>query len=398
MRAALRVIAGRGAARAGIQLSLLALLPVWGADDFGRYVAAVGTFSWLQMSVAGVEKAALTAVPRARSLGGQVTWMLLRRAATPFVVTGVAAVALAPAGGPLGLYAAAAANAAGLGLLSVSAAIHRLLQRPGRDSVAFLAYAVWVVAAAALAFADVLRPNGYALMLTGGLAVVCAVLVALVPRDRPRMIRSGLSGVINRRVLLLGFSDVADAAGVSVLYILLAAIAAPAEAALVYVLVLISSTLGAFGVLVLRLIQPSISLRLRGPSGEGGRALARRVSGWTAVVAGSAALGIGAGALTAGADNRVLLGAIVAVEMTSFCAVVYAVFLLENTNGAVLSLTTAAALAALLATVATAMVATGPLGAIGAFLALTAGLVTKAAILHTRLSTGRGPVPVTTAG
>ncbi|GLW89259.1 hypothetical protein [Actinokineospora globicatena] len=395
MRAALRVIAGRGAARAGIQLSMLALLPVWGADDFGRYVAAAGTFAWVQTLVLGVEKSALTAVPRTRLLGPQITWMLIARAATPFGLGLLATVALLPVGGLVTLYAAAAANAAGLGLMSVLVAIHRLAQRPGRDTAAFVTYAAWVIGMAGLAALGVLRPLGYLLALTGGLIVVCAVLAALVPRERPQETRPGLGGLLNRRVLLLGFSDVADTAGVSVLYIVLAVAAKPSETALVYVLILISSALGAFGVLVLRLIQPATSLRLRGTGGTGGRALARRITGWTAVVSGTVvAAVVGLASVAPVTENRVLLGFVVLVEMTTFCAVVYAVFLLENTNGAVLSLTTSAALASLITTSAVALVATGPLGAIGAFLALVVGLATKAAVLRFRLAGTQSTVEV----
>ncbi|GAA3014123.1 hypothetical protein [Actinokineospora diospyrosa] len=387
MRAALRVIAGRGAARAGIQLSMVALLPVWGADDFGRYVAATGTFAWLQTLVLGVEKSALTAVPRTRMLGPQVTRMLLIRAALPFAIGLLITAALLPVGGLVALYAAAATNAAGLGLLSVLAAVHRLASRPGRDTAAFLSYAAWVVGMAGLAAVGLLRPVSYLLALTGGLIVVCAVLAALVPRDRPHETRPGLATLLNRRVFLLGFSDVADTAGVSVLYIVLAVAAKPAETALVYVLILVSSALGAFGVLVLRLIQPATSLRLRGTGGVGGRALARRISGWTAVIASLVVVTVAVlGTLAPVSDNRILLGVVVLVEMTTFCAVVYAVFLLENTNGSVLSLTTSAALASLIATSVAAIAATGPLGAVGAFLALVVGLATKAIVLHTRLS------------
>ena len=56
---ALRVIAGRGAARGFIQLATVVLLPAWGAAEFGPFVAALGTSGWLIYLVAGAEKAAL---------------------------------------------------------------------------------------------------------------------------------------------------------------------------------------------------------------------------------------------------------------------------------------------------------------------------------------------------
>ncbi|EWC60233.1 hypothetical protein UO65_4479 [Actinokineospora spheciospongiae] len=392
-----RVVLGRGVARGAIQLSLLGLLPVWGADAFGRYVAATGAFTWVVGVVLGVEKAALTAVPRTRLLAAQTTRMLIGRAAALFAAGLLAAAALSPVGGAPALYGLAAANAAGMGLLSVLAAVHRLADHPERDSFGYAGYAVWVLGMGGLALAGVLRPYGYLLALTTGLVVACAVLAWLVPalRTRPTH-RRDLARLLNRRVVLLGLTDVTDSAGVSILFVVLAAVDKPADSALVYLMLLVSSTLGSFGILVLRLIQPSTSLRLRGTGGASGRLRARTMLGRTAIGAGGIAVAttgalltarstLGPDALAAIGRHPLAIGGLVLVEMTSFCMVVYAVFLLENTNGAVLSLTTSAALASLVATVATALVVVTTLGAVGAFLALVVGLAVKAAVLHARL-------------
>jgi hypothetical protein len=402
---ALRVIAGRATARGCAQLSLLLLLPVWGAAQFGSYVAAIGAFSWLAFAVTGVEKAALTMLPRTRILGTQCTRMLLGRAAAPLFVAVLATVALIPVGGAPALYAASAAFAAGQGLLSTLASVHRLAGRPERDSRAFACFSAWVAAAAGLAVAGVLSPYGYVLALVAGVTLDCAVLALLVPalRRRPAHARAGrrLGVTVSRRVILLGLSDVADNAGVSVLYLVLATTLPPADATLVYLTLLISGALGLFGVLVLRLLQPATSLRLRGAAGALGRRRARRITGWAAVVTISAIILATVGALAAYSiggrsllasigSTYAALGAAVAVEMTAFCAVAYAGFLLENTNGAVLSLTSTAAVTGLTAVALAALLVIPILHAVGAVLALVIGLATKCTFLTLRLR-GRSP-------
>jgi hypothetical protein len=410
LRPALRIIAGRGISRACIQLSVLVLLPVWGLAEFGRYVAAVGMFAWLMLLVMGVEKAALTALPRTRSLTGQYTRMLLGRAATPLAVTGAAAVLLAPVGGTPALLAAAAAWMSGQGLLTVLAATHRLNDHPGRDSAAFLAMAGWVLGATALAAAGLLDPYGYLVTLLAGIVADCAVLALLVPALRvpPVRVRAGRRhrSLINRRIVLLGLSDVADASAVSVLYLLISAVGRPADSATLYVVIVVSSALGGLALLLLRLRQPVTSLRLRGPGGEFGLRQAGRVTGWAAAVtAGTVTLALaavlaayavsGAAGVAAIGSSRLVLAALVVVEMTVFCALLYAVNLLENTNGAILLLTSTAAIAGLAGTAFVAVLAIPVLHAVGAMLALVAGLAAKAGLLHlrTRPATRQAPRP-----
>jgi hypothetical protein len=153
------------------------------------------------------------------------------------------------------------------------------------------------------------------------------------------------------------------------------------------VALLVSSSLGSLGTLVLRIRQPVTSLRLRGTGGHGGRRTARRITGWTSLISWTALAGIAAAvtALHTGGADPAALAACVAVEMTVFCAVVYAVYLMENTNGAVLSTTLGAALAGLAGTTVVAVLVIPALSAVGAVLALIAGLATKSTVLHVRL-------------
>jgi hypothetical protein len=401
--AALRIIAGRGAARAAVQFAMVALLPVWGVDEFGRYAAAIGTFFWLVLLVTAMEKAALTVLPRTRLTTGRITRMLLARAAVPLAVTAAVALLLAPLGETPALYAAAAVWAAGQGLLSVLATLHRMDGRPGRDSAAFLALAGWVVIASGLAVAGLLRPYAYLLTLIAGVLLDCFVLALGIPalRGRSPRPRRRLGGLLNRRVLLLGLSDVADSCSGSVLYLVIAFAGRPADSAALYLALLVSGALCGLCLLLLRLRQPVTSLRLRGLGGEAGRRRAGRVAGWAAAVTGGAVALALAGVLAAGLSNvdglaavgasRLALGTAVAVEMTVFCAVLYAVNLLENTNGAALTVTSSASLLGLATTAVAAVAAIPVLHAVGALLALVTGLAAKSGMLYLRTR----PEPVT---
>lgn len=386
--AALRVIAGRGAARGSVQLATVVLLPAWGAAEFGPFVAAIGTFGWLIYLVSGAEKALLTILPRTRVLHARYTGMLLARAATPLAVALLATAVLLPFGGRASLYATAAAFTAGQGLLSALAATHRIAGHPGRDTAAFLAFAGWVVILAGLAVVDALGPQSYLLALVAGLVVDSAVLALLIPAA-PSRVRGGLSPRVNRRVVLLGLSDVADALSVSVLYVVLAAVATATEIATVYLVLLVSGLVSGLGVLLLRLAQPRFSLRLRGPGGQDGRRRARMISGRAAVVAATvlalAGIGLGTGVI---GSSPLVIGAAALVELAVFGAVMYAVFLVENTNGVALSTTSAAASTGLAATVAAAGILIPMAHVVGALLALVAGLAAKAGFLCWRLPGG----------
>jgi hypothetical protein len=387
---ALRVIAGRGAARGFIQLATVVLLPAWGAAEFGPFVAALGTFGWLIYLVAGAEKAALTVLPRTRVLRARYTRMLLARAATPLAVALVATAVLLPFGGRPALYAAAAAFTAGQGLLSALAATHRVGGHPGRDTAAFLALAGWVAVLAALAVAHVLGPRGYLLALVAGLVVDSAVLALLLPalREPARVRRSRrLAAAVTRRTVLLGLSDVADALGVSALYAVLAAAASATEIATVYLVLLASVLVTGFAVLLMRIAQPRFSLRLRGTSGRDGRRRARTISGRAAAVAllAVALAGAGLAAGVIGPGSPVAVVALALVELTVFCALTYAVYLVENTNGVALSTTSSAAVTGLVATVAAAVFLIPAAPLVGTLLALVAGLAAKAGFLCWRL-------------
>ena len=398
----LRVIAGRGTARACISLSVVVLLPAWGAERFGEYVAATGTFVVLLFLVMGAEKTILTSVPRTRALAGQSTRLLLGRAAAPVAASLVVAAVLAPVGGQPALYGLGAVYLSGQGLLSALGATHRLLGRPDRDSLAFGALAVHVLGATALAAFGHLEPYPYLLVLVAGVLATCAVLASLVPavRTRPARSRAGLGAMLTRRAALASITDVADSAAISVTYVVLAFLVAPEDVALIYLALLASAGLGGLVLLLLRIAQPATSLRLRGTGGRIGRARARKISGAAtavavgAVLVGAVAVWAAGGAAEVRADPWAL-AAVTLVEMTLFCAVYYAVYLLENTTGSALRTTASAAVVGLVATAATSVPLVAAIGVVGAMTALVIGLAAKAAWLRARLRDRvEPPVPV----
>jgi hypothetical protein len=250
-----------------------------------------------------------------------------------------------------------------------------------------VALALWVAAMTGLALAGVLGPYGYLLTLVVGVVAVSAVLAAGISTERARR-RGRLGRLLSRRIGLLGLSEVADSASISVLYLLITVAGLPGAAALVYAAMVVSNVAGGFTMLLMRIAQPATSLRLRGVAGHTGRARARRLSGWACAGAGAAVV-LGTLVLDPLRGSHFALWTVVAVEMTVFTAVGYAMYLLENTDGVALATTSSAAVVGLLATTGAAFVAI-PVGhAVGAVLALVAGLAAKAGFLWVRI--GRSP-------
>jgi hypothetical protein len=134
---------------------------------------------------------------------------------------------------------------------------------------------------------------------------------------------------------------------------------------------------------------------MRGVAGGVGRSRARRISAVTALVAGGAVVVVLLAAQVTAVAGPVWFWAVLAVELTTFAAVAYAMYLVENTNGAALAKTSSAAVLGLAVTAATAPALVAAFGALGALLALVAGLAGKAGLLHLRLRDGvrRSPAP-----
>lgn len=398
----LRLLAGRGAFRGSVQAMAVALVAVWGVAEFGHFANALGMWAWLVLAVATPEKAALKLLPRTRILTPALARTALRLSAAPLaglLVALVALVLLAPAS-TVTFYVTAATWSAGVGLLTTLAGLHRLRGRPVLDAVGFLAAGGVVVTATATTWLTGWAPRYHLLVLVAGIVVIVAGSLAALPRDwvrGPRSQRRLLPRLV-RVIVLLGASDVADGLAVGLVYAMLAASGRVTDSGPLYLALLGSMLFCQLVFYVLRVAQPATSARLRGTGGVAGRrralALLRGAERWgvtvVAVFAVLAAVPATRAVLLAGGGTLVaVLVVLVTVETVLFVVVMYANYLLENTDNAVLVVTSSAAVTGLAVTGVVAVVLVPPLGAVGGVAVLVVAVVAKAAIMRRMLVRNR---------
>lgn len=398
----LRLLAGRGTFRLGIQFMSVALVAVWGGHEFGTYANALGLCAWLPLATATPEKAALKVLPRTRLLTPAVARMTIGLSAAPVAVllaTLVAVVALAPTSAAT-TYLAAAAWAACTGLLMTLAGLHRLGGRPELDAVAFGASAAVVVAVTAVTWFTGWAPQFHLLALVAGIVVVTGWLLAALPREWVRAPRTArrLLGRLVRTTALLGVTDVVDSLAASLIYAVLAASGQVTDSGPLYFALLASTMVCQLVFYLLRLAAPATSARLRGTGAGAGRARAlgllrhgeRFGAGFAVVLAVLVAVPDTRTVLLGdGATLAVVLGVLVLFEVALFVTVMYAGYLLENTDGRVLVLTSSAALVSLLAAGVLAAVLVPPFGAVGGFVVLVLTITVKAHTLRRLLVRAR---------
>lgn len=395
-----RLAAGRGVFRLASQLMSVALVLVWGAETFGRFANAMGLCAWLVFVPTAAEKAALKVLPRMRVLAPDVARLTVRFAALP-VLALVAAFVVAVAVSPLStvaLYLVTASWSAATGLLMTVSGLHRLRGRPLLDAGAFGVVTCVVLAATGVTWVVGWSPAAHLSVLLAGALAVTACSLAALPRPwvlGPRPARR-LLPALGRSVWLLGLSELLDVAALSVVYLVLAAAGRTTDSGPLYLAVLVASMAGALLLYQLKLYQPATSARLRGTGGSGGRVrtlrllvLAERAGlGCAVLLAGCLALPAGRAALLS--ESYVVLGVLLAVEIALSTTVMYANFLLENTNSRVLTLTSAAAGVGLGATAVLAVALVPPFGAAGGLAALVLAVAVKAGVLR-RLLLARHP-------
>lgn len=395
----LRLVAGRGAFRIGVQIMAFALVAVWGADTFAHYANALGLCAWLSLATATPEKAALKVLPRTRLLTPALARMALALSAAPvlalLVVLAPVAV-LAPTSAAT-TYLAAAAWMCGTGLLTTVAGLHRLRGRPSLDAIAFGATAGVVLVVTATTWLVGWAPQFHLLSLVAGTALVTGYALAALPRDwvRPGANRGHrLLPRFARTTSLLGVSDVLDTLGPAVVYLVLAASGQLTDSGPLYLALLASTAVGQLVFYLLRVAQPATSARLRGTGGDAGRVralgLLRRGErfgiGFAAVFAVMAIVPATRGLLLDdGATMAVVLGVLVCLEIGLFIAVLYAGYLLENTNDKILVVTSSSALAGLLAAGVFAVALVPVLGAVGGLAVLVLALTVKASAMRRML-------------
>lgn len=378
----LRLVAGRGTFRIAVQVMAVALVTVWGADTFARFAGALGLCAWLTIATAMPEKAALKVLPRTRSLTPTLARMVLALAAAPALalLAALIPVALLAPTSTATIYLAAAAWAAGTGLLMTVSGLHRLRGRPSWDAAAFGAIAVVVLAVTALTLLIGWPPRVHLLLLVTGTVLVTACSAAALPRDwlRPRAGTSHrLLPALTRTTALLGVSDVADTLGTSVLYLMLAASGQLADSGPLYLALLASTAVCQLAFFLLRVAAPATSARLRGTGGDAGRTRAREL------LRRAELCGVGFAVLFAAIvflpiPRIALLAGLVCVELGLYLTVLYAGYLLENTNDRALVVTSTASLAGLLAAGLLAAALVPLLGAVGGIAVLILAVTVKA--------------------
>lgn len=405
----LRLFAGRGAFRLSAQFMAVALLAVWSPTDYGHYATAVGLWAWLLFLPTAAEKTALKLIPRTRLIRASVARWCLALAAAPFLAALAAlVVALAVAPGPGGavvLHLAAIAWSSGTGLLMAVSGLHRLRGHPGLDTAVFTGTAAVVLGATALTAAVGWGPGNHLLVLVGGLALLAAGTTAALPpswrRPDPATTRAGtaeprrLLPAIGRTTTLLGLPELLDAASLSTVFLVLAAVGRGTDNGRLYLALLATAAVNMLVVYQFKLHQPSTSMRLRGTGARAGRAravtvlhAAERVGLGVAVVVALVLLVPGARHAVSADDGRwplLALAVLVVVDVVVSIGVNYASYLLENSNSRALRITSLGSLAGLVATAVLAVALAPPLGALGGFTAIMLATAVHAGALRRML-------------
>jgi hypothetical protein len=394
-----RLVAGRGTFRISIQLMAVALIAVWGLADYGLFANAIGLSLWLVFLPTAAEKTALKIVPRTRLIQAAVARLCLRIAVVPVLMLHAALglALLVSWRSTAVLYLAAACWSSGTGLLMTISGLHRLRARPGLDAAAFGCAAGVVLGATGLTWFTGWSPHAHLLVLVTGMVVLVVLSARALPRawvradGRPAR---RLLPAVGRGTGLLGMSEILDAAVLSAVFAVLAAAGRTADSGPLYLALLVAGAAGTFVLYQLKLHQPAASARLRGAGGTPGRAralaklrIAERL-GLVFAVAVAVALLVPSTrpALQAGSPWLYpILTVLVIVEILVFTVVLYAGFLLENTNNRVLAATSTAAVIGLAAAVLLAIALVPPLGATGAFVAIIVAMAVKAHALRQML-------------
>ncbi|MEO3860285.1 hypothetical protein [Acrocarpospora sp. B8E8] len=392
----LRLLAGRGAFRLGVQLMPVTLAGVWDADAFGLYASTVGLSMWLPLVVNAPEKAALKALPRCRRLAPQLARITVALSAAPVaVLLAVLApvMALAP-DSEAAAYLAAAAWLACTGLLMTLCGLHRLYGRASTDALAFAANGVTVLAATAVTWLAGWTPQFHLTTLAAGCALVTAWTLATLPKavTRPerRLRRRGLVRRLARSTVLLGGSEVLDTLSFSLVYLALAVSGQVAESGTLYLVLLPATAIAQLANYLLRMAQPGTSARLRGAGRAEGDAraagllrLGERLGLAFAVLWSVLLLVPGTRELLlTGIGRWVALGALALLVLALFLIVRYAVHLLENTTDRAAAHTSTTALIGVLAAGLLAAALAPALGAVGGLTALALAIAARAGVLR----------------
>lgn len=389
------LVAGRSAYRLIMLAVTVALLPVWGVERYGRYAAAVASFSWLMALVfTGPEKTILKLLPRAPRTGRLVSdallavvWWLPLPAAAAYLVVVVA-------GGDerTALYIGVPAMLVSNGSTQLLVGLHRAHGRLRSDVGTFLAMSLaQLVLLAAAAFAG-LGPVGFV-----GAAIVVQVglnLLLTVSLGRPSVRiwhRRRFLGRLGVTALHLSGTELFLLLTTAVTVTLLAGSPAHADQVGPLYPVLLTWSAGVNLLIYLfRVFAPRTSVQLIGRAGHAGRARAARLAGvaaaahagWLGLLALAAVAGLADPATTA--DQVVVWVVLVAAKTPAVALLLLAGFLLENTDATAPRVVGLAAVVGLATACAAALVLVPAAGGVGVIAAGTVGELGYALVLAAR--------------
>lgn len=393
------LLAGRASYRL-IQLATTALLlPVWGADRYGTYAAALASVSWLLALVfTGPEKTVLKLLPRAPRTGPAVRDALLAVLwwlPLPLAV-GFGLAAAGSRDGATAVYLGAATMQLSIGCTLLLVGLHRATGRPRSDSLSFLVMSIGQVALLAAAAGGYLGPVGYlgaVVVMQLGLNVALTVALgrpSLRIRHRPRFL-----GRLGWTAVLLGGTELFRFAATAVLFVVLTASAHAAQVGRLYVVVLTWSAAVNLLLYVFCVYAPRTSLRLAGRASSAGREFSARLAwrvaafnaGW--LVAAGTALTVTDLATTASPARQVLWWAVLlATRAPAVAAGLWASYLLENTDSTAPRVTALAAVTGLAAATAAGLAIIPALGGVGVIVAFAIGDLGYACVIAARGGVG----------
>jgi hypothetical protein len=395
------LVAGRSTYRLIALATTVALLPVWGAERYGMYAAATASFSWLMALVfTGPEKTVLKLLPRAPRTGRLVTggllavlWWLPIPVAAAFVL-----VLVAGAGERTVLYIGVPAMLVSVGCTQLLVGLHRAHGRLGPDVASFLAMSVAQLLVLAAAAFGGLGPVGFV-----GAVIVVQVglnLLLTVALGRPS-VRICRRGRFLRRLgvtaLYISGTELFLLLSTAVQFTVLAGAAAGAgQVGPLYAVLLAWSAGVNLLIYLLRVFAPRTSLLLAGRAGQAGRARAARLAGFAAA-AHAAWLGlVGLAAAASGllepatTTGQVVVWVVLLAAKTPAVAVLlFAGFLLENTDATAPRVVGLAAVIGLATASATALLLVPAAGGVGVVVSQTAGELGYALFVAFR-ARGRG--------
>ena len=395
LRTLASLLAGRGAYRLAQMAATVTLLPLWGTARYGTFAGAVAAFYWvIALLLTGPEKTVLKLLPRAPRTGPLILRAVLALLWVVPVPVIVAFAALVAAGnrGPVAIYLGVAAMATTSGALLLLVGLLRAVGRPWYDSRTFFILTVVQVGMLGLAALG-LGPLGYIGCMVAIQAFLCVVL--LVRLGRPSLRIRSRPGFVRRMlwtVVLIGSPEVCLYMCISVLVALLSASAFRDQVGELFAVEVVWSAGVNLLLYVLRVYTPQMSVRLVGASGAAGRRSARRIVGWVilgdlAYVAAIVTALTTTDLLAASRGGHALLvwAALFGGRTPMLVFLIFANYLVENSDARSTRITGVAALAGLVAATVAGLVAVPLIGGVGVLMSFAVAGIVQAAVLWGRL-------------